>query len=150
MDTELLNPTVADMFQAAMLASVEDGTMTPVYGELNHHFTPGPDGSGTQLYARELTMPANSCIVSQIHNTAHQYVVSKGRVKVHTQDGKVETLTAPCHGHTLPGTQRVLAVMDETTWTTFHIIPIDLTDPDEIMAWLTRPIHNPLLEDSTP
>lgn len=142
-ESQLAQPTVADHWQAAMVNGIADGALTPVYGELRHTFTQGING--TKLYAREITMPAGSMIVSEIHNTCHPYVVSKGLVYVHTPDGKVEEIAAHHQGITTPGTQRVLAVMEETVWTTFHIIPDTIQDPDEAKAWLTTPINNPLL-----
>jgi hypothetical protein len=142
-ESKLALPTVADHWQAAMLAGIEDGAIQPVYGELRHTFTPGINGA--HLYSREITMPAGSVIVSEIHRTCHNYIVSKGRLAVHTPDGAVELIEAPHQGITVPGTQRILAVFEETVWTTNHIIPDTLTDPEEIKAWLTIPINNPLL-----
>lgn len=142
-DLEIAEPTVADHWQAALAAGIEQGTLVPVYGELKHTFTPGPNG--TQLYSREITMPAGSVIVSEIHNTCHPYIISKGVVSVHTPDGKVETLFAPHQGITTPGTQRVLAIHQETIWTTFHIVSADLKAPDDIKRSITIPITNPLL-----
>jgi hypothetical protein len=139
----IATPTIADWVQAALIGGIECGQLTPVYGELRHTFTPGING--TQIYAREITMPAGSLIVSEIHNTCHPYVVSKGRVNVHTPDGQIEHLTAPHQGITTPGTQRILAVLEETVWTTFHIVPAEISDPEAIKAAITQPIHNPLL-----
>jgi hypothetical protein len=142
-DYELAQPTVADHWQAALLAGINEGRIAPVYGELRHTFTPGPNG--TQLYAREITMPAGSVIVSEIHNTCHPFVVSQGRCFVHTPDGKIEQISAPHQGVTTPGTQRVLAIATDTVWTTFHIVPEGMSDPEEIKRMITTPIRNPLL-----
>lgn len=142
-ESQIADASFADRCQAALLAGIAAGTMTPVYGELRHTITAGING--THLYTRECTMPPGSRIVSMIHRTCHPYVVSRGIVAVKDQEG-LEIIQAPHQGITLPGTQRVLLVQEETVWTTFHIIPDTITDPDEAIAWLTIPINNPLLE----
>jgi hypothetical protein len=89
---------------------------------LNHRFTQG-------LYSREITMPADTLIISKVHKTQHQFIVSKGVVDVYNiQDGSCIRIEAPYSGITEAGTRRMLYVCEETIWTTFH--PLDYLTSD--------------------
>jgi hypothetical protein len=142
---QLTTATTADWLHAALLGGIQAGKIQPVECYLRHTFTAGPPGSGYQLYTREITMPAGALIVSEIHNTCHPFIVSQGRVNVHTQNGQIEEITAPHQGITTPNTQRILAVLEDTVWTTTHIVPEDQCDPEAIVQSVTIPIQNPLL-----
>jgi hypothetical protein len=88
----------------------------PVDCPLRHSWTPG-------LYIREIFMPAGSLITSKIHKTEHPFVVSMGRCLVWIDGTGWVLIEAPHSGVTKPGTRRVLLVLDDTVWTTFHPIP---------------------------
>ena len=105
---------------------------------VRHFFTPG-------LYAREVTMPKGLVLTSKIHKTEHPYVVSRGRCAVLIEGTRWEMVRAPHFGVTLPGTRRLLAILDETVWTTFH--PTDKTDLAEIERDLIVEYENPLLAE---
>ena len=83
---------------------------------LVHRFTPG-------MYIREIFMPAGTMLTSMIHKTEHPYVVSKGKVNVEI-NGVIENIEAPFFGITKPGTRRVLYILEDTVWTTFHALPM--------------------------
>jgi hypothetical protein len=106
---------------------------------LDHAFTPG-------LYSRTIFMPAGTLIVSKIHKTEHQYVISAGKVRVWTREQGVVHLEAPHVGITKPGTRRVLYIDEDCVWTTFH--PTDETDLDKIeeQLILRREINRPLTD----
>src|SRR6266576_3496515 len=80
---------------------------------LVHRFTPG-------LYIREIRMPAGALVISKRHKTEHPFVISMGKVDVWTAGKGVERITAPFTGITKPGTRRVIAIIEDTIWTTFH------------------------------
>lgn len=80
---------------------------------LVHRFTPG-------LYVREIFMPKGSLVISKIHKTEHPYVISKGHAAVWTAGEGVVHLKAPHFGITKPGTCRVLYILEDCIWTTFH------------------------------
>ncbi len=110
-------PTKLDLGRAvrdARLRNVEQVELPVV-----HRFTPG-------LYARELSVPAGTAIVTQIHRTEHPFVISKGTIRVWTEDGGIVDLSAPYTGITKPGTQRVALALTDVVWTTFH--PTTTTD----------------------
>lgn len=80
---------------------------------LIHRFTPG-------MYIREIFMPKGTFIISQIHKTEHPFVVTVGRVKVWIEDKGVEEIAAPYVGITKPGTRRILEIIEDCRWITFH------------------------------
>lgn len=90
---------------------------------LKHVFSPG-------MYIRQIFMPAGTVIVSKIHNTTHPYIVSMGIVDVYNSEkDEVVHIEAPYLGITKPGTRRVLNVITDCIWTTFH--PLDWITGDE-------------------
>jgi hypothetical protein len=54
---------------------------------------------------------------------------------------------APYFGITEPGTRRVLVMLEDTVWTTFHAT--ELTDPEEIAKAILVEYENPLLAQVT-
>tara|TARA_R110002096_G_C14178486_1_gene686645 strand:+ start:40 stop:414 length:375 start_codon:yes stop_codon:yes gene_type:complete len=87
-----------------------------------HHFSDG-------MYAREMFMPANTCVVGAKHKTRHFYSVVKGEcsvVSVHER----EDIKAPFLGETLPGTKRIIYAHTDCIWITYH--PTQLTNVEEI------------------
>tara|TARA_R110000765_G_scaffold373625_1_gene464142 strand:+ start:50 stop:466 length:417 start_codon:yes stop_codon:yes gene_type:complete len=87
-----------------------------------HYFSKG-------LYARELTLPAQSVVTGKIHKYSHLTVILKGQCRVTTPFG-IETITGPCIFESQPDTKRAVYAITETTWITFH--PTEKTDPKEI------------------
>jgi len=96
-----------DQLEASLLE------MPQVDCPLKHTFTPG-------LYSRQIFMPKDSVIVSKIHKTEHQFVVSMGVAFVKVNDEEWEEIKAPYIGITKPGTRRVLVIGEDCIWTTFH------------------------------
>jgi hypothetical protein len=90
---------------------------------VKHHFAPGS-------YGREMSLPAGLVVVGKIHKHAHVNVISKGRVQVFTEHGGLQELCAPCTFVSVPGTKRVVHVIEDTVWTTVHVT--DKTDLAEI------------------
>ena len=90
---------------------------------LEHEF-----GEGT--YIRKITMPAGSLYLSQIHKITHPFFVMKGEATVISDEGVVK-ITAPYHGMTKPGTQRILYIHEECVWITVH--PTDKTTVEEVV-----------------
>jgi hypothetical protein len=124
------------------------GTQTePVDLPLNHIFTRGTPGACGGMYTREIFMPAGAWVVSHIHRTAHPFVVLSGMALVWTQEKGVETLTGGYLGITTPGTRRILYIVQDTVWATFHAT--DMQDVKAIEGVLLEPHVNPYLEDKT-
>lgn len=101
-------PEKIDKLEAELLANF------PVVDcPLTHRFTPG-------LYTREIFMPAGTLITSKIHKTEHPFVILSGVVKVWTEDEGVVELSAGHVGITKPGTRRILYIVSDCRWATFH------------------------------
>jgi hypothetical protein len=115
------------------LAQMPDG-----YFPTQHLFLPG-------MYVRKIFMPAGSLLTSMQHKTTHPFVIAAGRLRVMDQVGAVE-YEAPFVGVTEAGTKRVLYIHEDTTWLTFHANPENISDPDEMVEYLTYPNENPLFD----
>lgn len=72
------------------------------------------------MYVRTVNFPANTVITTRIHKTEHPFTLSKGRVRVMNENGEWVELTAPYNGITKKGTRRVVVVLEDCTWTTYH------------------------------
>lgn len=83
---------------------------------LSHMFTDG-------MYIRQIFMPAGSLIVSKIHKTQHPFTISKGKAAVKVNEEEWSLLEAPYTSITQPGTRRVLYILEDCVWTTYH--PLD-------------------------
>ena len=127
-----------DNLADALAVGMDCGALANVEQGLRHIFTPG-------LYARELTLPRGSIVVTAIHTTEHPFVASKGVVRVFIEGVGWETITAPHIGVTKPMTRRVALVVEDCVWTTFHVT--DKTDPDEILADIAVPTWQILKEE---
>jgi hypothetical protein len=98
---------------------------------VTHHFAPG-------VYAREMFLPADHTIIGKIHKHAHINIISKGRVKVSTEEGseEIDATDHPVTFTSLAGTKRAVYVIEDTIWTTIHVTTeTDLEKiEDEIIA----------------
>lgn len=113
-----------DGFERAIASSLPHVEMP-----LGHVFTPG-------LYTRTIFMPAGTLVTSKIHKFEHPYMVTSGVVLVWIDGVGWKKIVAPHMGITKPGTRRVLFIVEDCTWTTFHAT--DLTDPDEVVRAVTE------------
>lgn len=78
-----------------------------------HTFTPG-------LYSRKLTLPKDYLCTSKVHRTTHQFVISRGLLKIWSEEKGWELVQSPFHGITYAGSSRGVHVLEETVWLTFH------------------------------
>jgi len=83
------------------------------------------------VYAREMSIPKGVLLMGKLHRTEHINVISKGRLKVLTENGVVE-IVAPYTFVSGTGTQRLGYALEDTVWTTFH--PTIETDLAKIEA----------------
>jgi hypothetical protein len=68
------------------------------------------------IYTREMFMPAGHLIISMIHKQSHPSFLLRGKVSYLTDEGVVETITAPKVIQTKEGAQRVFFVHEDTDW----------------------------------
>jgi len=87
-----------------------------------HHFSKG-------VYARELHIPADTILVGEIHKFKNLNILSKGRMKVSTEDGIIE-VEAPFTVVSPAGTKRIAHTITDCIWTTIH--GTDETDVNSI------------------
>jgi hypothetical protein len=104
---------------------------------LVHHFAPG-------LYLREMLMPKNAVLTGAVHKTEHICILSKGHVKVVTEEGVVD-LIAPATIHSLPGAKRAIVAIEDSVWTNIHHNPDNIQDPDILTELLTESKASELL-----
>lgn len=83
-----------------------------IHIEPRHYFADG-------LYAREITIPAGTCLVGKIHLFEHINIISKGEISVMTEEG-IKRIKAPATIISKPGIKRVGFAHEETVWTTIH------------------------------
>lgn len=102
---------------------------------LRHHFAPG-------IYMREIFMQKGAFLTSKIHATEHFYFISHGTVAVvNIADGSSLILQAPYNGRTIPGTRRVLYIIEDCVWFTIHhteyadkVLSGEMTEADAVRA----------------
>jgi hypothetical protein len=130
---EMADEDPVDVLEALLMTLPER-----IDAPLVHRFTPG-------LYVREIFMPKGAIIISKIHKTEHPYTVSKGWARVFDGKGIVD-IRAPYTGITKPGTRRVLLIVEDCIWTTYH--PSNETDLDKLEEQLIQPhvIEKALIE----
>jgi hypothetical protein len=79
---------------------------------IQHFFASG-------IYAREMYLPKGVLIVGKIHKFDNICIISKGKVRVVTDQG-TEVLEAPTTLIGKAGVKRVILALEDTVWTTFH------------------------------
>lgn len=137
------NDSIIDKLESVML---EQGEV--VNCPLVHRFTDG-------MYIRQIFMPKGTVITSKIHKTQHPFTVSLGAVAVSIDGGEWDHIVAPYTGITNPGTRRVLYIMEDCIWTTYHPLPDmkseynDLDDIDTILNDIEERILEPHINQIT-
>jgi hypothetical protein len=112
-------------FDALECAMIELSEVFPVECPVHHDFA-------DNMYIRTIHIPAGTLLTSMTHLTKHPFVVTKGVCDVIDTKGKVQRITAPHIGMTLPGTRRIIQTVTDVVWTTFHAT--EITDPDQWLA----------------
>jgi hypothetical protein len=103
---------------------------------IRHYFSPG-------VYAREITIPADTLLTGRVHKFAQLNILSGGEISVLTEDGIVR-VKAPFTVVSPPGTKRIAYAHTECTWTT--ILHTEETDPDKIEELFTVATDQEYLE----
>lgn len=85
------------------------------------------------IYVREVMMKAGDLITTRIHLTEHPYFVMSGRLLVWTDDEGVVEINAPFRGVTMPGTRRLIYILEDCVWATVHANPDNETDANVIV-----------------
>lgn len=103
---------------------------------VKHFFSPG-------VYAREITIPADTVLTGRIHKYEQLNILSGGEMSVLTDDG-MKRVSAPFTVVSPPGTKRIAYAHTECTWTT--ILATEEKDPDAIEATFTVATEQEFIE----
>lgn len=106
-----------------------------------HTFTKG-------LYCRQILMPAGDLIISEIHETQHQYVVLMGSLSVWTYSEGWKRIEAPHAGVTEPGTRRILLIHEDCVWQTYHPTVDGETTHEQVESRILAKRTNPYLANN--
>lgn len=110
LDAPLLSPK---KMRAAIFAFEKTLVKLPqMKFQLNHYIAGG-------MYARELLLPEGSIVTGKIHLKEHLCHVSCGQIIVVEED-KRYLVTGPATFMGKAGTKRVVLVLKNAVWTTFH------------------------------
>lgn len=107
---------------------------------VRHFFAPG-------LYAREMSIPAGTVVTGAVHKTENLIVVSKGRLRIVTEDGTKEVSA----GDTLTckvGMKNAVVALEDSRWTNFMVNPTNETDTDKLVEMLVEAKASQLLGGS--
>lgn len=80
--------------------------------EAKHYFSKG-------VYAREITIPAGTVLVGEIHKFTNLNILSKGEIEV-LVGSEIRRIEAPFMIVSPAGTKRIARALSECIWTTVH------------------------------
>ena len=98
-------------------------------GKELHDLNPTKHTFADGCYVREIFNPANMLLVTKIHKKEHPFFLMKGKMSILPENG-VETIEAPHHGITKPGTKRAIFTHEDCVFITVHAT--DKTTPEEV------------------
>jgi hypothetical protein len=104
-----VNDEIMDKIEAAM--QVADN---PIECSVIHRFT-------DKMYIREIFMPQGTLLTSRTHRFESPFVISQGTVAVNIDGQGWVIYKAPYTGITKAGTRRLLYIIEDCIWTTFHV-----------------------------
>jgi hypothetical protein len=107
-----LQETSANIRAKVYIIEDEMRNHAPVELNYRHFFSDG-------LYAREMTIPADTVLTGKIHKYRQLNILSKGEISVLTEEG-VKRICAPFTIVSPPGTKRIAYAHTECVWTTIH------------------------------
>lgn len=88
------------------------------------------------LYGRKWSCSAGNFIVTEIWKVQNFSSLIKGKIVIASENG-FETMEAGSFFVTQPGTQRVIFILEDATFTTVHPNPTNERDTDLLLASLT-------------
>ena len=104
---------------------------------VRHYFAPG-------LFAREMSIPAGTCVTGAVHRTENLVCVSMGRLQIVTEDGTREVVA----GETLTckaGMKNAVYTLEDSRWTNFFANPTNETNIDKLIEMLSFSTASELL-----
>lgn len=122
-----------DIRESVTQLSAKLREMPSVEIPLRHYFAGG-------VYAREMSAPAGSVVVSKILLVDNIVNISQGEVSVRTEDGGLFRVRAPHQWIAKAGARRVIYFHEDTVWTVY--VATESTDPAEVEAACTAETHD--------
>jgi hypothetical protein len=122
---------VLEFEQALKSYATENDCLIDAEKLTRHWFAPG-------IYARELFIPAGTCLTGKIHRDAQMNIISAGKISVLTEHG-MKTLEAPCTLVSDAGIKRVGYAHTDTVWTCIHANPDNCQDLEKLEARFISP-----------
>ena len=108
---------------------------------VQHHFAPG-------IYAREISIPAGTVVVGAIHKTDNLIIVSKGRLRIVTEEGTTEVQagdTITCKA----GMKNAVVALEDSRWTNLLPNPENTVNTAELVERFTFSKESDLIGGST-
>lgn len=92
-----------------------------------------------------------NCVVSKVHKTTHTFCISAGKVAIYNKADEFAGIAeAPYLGVTIAGTRRVLVILEDCIWATFHPLPYITGEEnswsEELKEMLLMKIEEDLIE----
>ena len=125
---EDLVPTTVTMREKVERLEHELNHQPQVDCPVRHYFAPG-------MYAREISIPKGTVLTGAIHKTENLVVLSKGKLRLVTEDGTVD-IEAPCTLTCRAGAKNAAIALEDAVWTNFF--PTTETDTDKLVELLTE------------
>lgn len=75
---------------------------------------------GGGLYLREIVIPQGSLLTGKIHKTEHAVFLMQGRIRVVSEEGGMQELSAPAYFLSAAGTKRAALALSDVVWVTVH------------------------------
>lgn len=120
-----------------MLEKIHDGAPQSM-GETFHWVVAG-------FYLRQWRGVRGTLVFTMVHHQRHTFQVTAGKAMVWSPDADAVMIEAPHVGVTQPGTQRLLLVLEDIIWTTFHENPDSETDIPTLEA---RLVSQPIFKEA--
>ena len=100
------------------------------------------------LYAREITIPKGVALIGAIHKTHNFAIVSKGVLRVATDDGAKDVQAGEVI-QIRPGQKNCVYAIEECVWTNFFANPDNERDSNKLVENLSESKATDLLGGST-
>ena len=104
------------------IATIEDAIIESsdgVSGDYLQETNPVKHTFAGGCYVREIHNPAHELIITKIHKKEHPFFLMKGEMSILTEEG-IQHIKAPYQGVTKPGTKRAIYTHEECVFVTVH------------------------------
>ncbi len=118
----------AEALERFLLARIRRGEPDAPHA-MTHLFAPG-------VYWREIRMFKDTILIGKEHTQTHFNVILEGSASV-LIEGEEHLIEAPCVFVSKAGVRKILHIREDMRWATIHSNPNDVTDVDQLEAWIS-------------